>query len=281
MKLLTLNTHSLVGEDAERRAAICLDALCREAPDVIALQEVNQSVDAPIRTEAPSGFTVCEERIPLRQDLYALSLAEGLAREGLFYHWTWLPVKLGYGRYHEGLAFLCRTPIAETRSCLLSRTNDDQDWRRRMALMIRAEGSDAWFCNLHMSWWQDEFEPFVEQWERLKPALRGMDPLFLCGDLNNPAELRGEGYDRVTEDGFYDCYLLTEARRGRGTARGDIDGWHGRIPAGETVRIDQIWCNRPCPVTSYRTVFDGEDYETVSDHFGVMITVREGAWWQC
>jgi len=276
MKLLTLNTHSLMGEDFERRAERFVAALLREAPDVIALQEVNQRQNAPLLRETPSGFVEAWEGIPLREDLYALWLVRRLAEGGLFYHWSWIPVKLGYGQYEEGLALLCRRPIGEARSFLLSRDRAFEDWKRREALMVRPRETSVWFCNLHTGWWDDGEEPFAEQWERLLPHLRRGGTVFLMGDLNNPAEVRGEGYDRVRADGFYDTYLLAESRRGGGTAGSGIDGWRGRFPLGMTVRIDQIWCDRPCPVITYRTVFDGVEYERVSDHFGVMVTLKEG-----
>ena len=280
MKLLTLNTHSLVGEDFDRRAAVFAAALAREAPDVIALQEVNQTADAPVLTEPLSRFVPCGGSRPFREDLYAWRLVRALESAGLFYFWTWLPVKRGYGRYDEGLAFLCRSPIAEARSAVISRTDHYENWRRRMALMIRLEGDSAWFCNLHTGWWGDPDEPFAEQWGRLLPHVRRDEPVLLMGDLNNPAELRGEGYDLVASCGFFDTYALADVRSGCATAQGGIDGWHGRLAPNEGVRIDQIWCNRPISVTEYRTVFDGEIYERVSDHFGVMVQVKEGAWKQ-
>lgn len=276
MKLLTLNTHSLVGEDFEARAAMFVAALARESPDVIALQEVNQSISAPVLTEPLSRFVPCGGSRPFREDLYAWRLVRELESEGLFYTWTYLPTKLGYGRYDEGLAFLCRAPIAEAKACLISRSESYENWRTRMALMIRPEGEQTWFCNLHTSWWGDGEEPFAEQWMRLLPHVKREERVFVMGDFNNPAELRGEGYDLVASCGFWDTYALADVRSGDATARGGIDGWHGRLALDEGVRIDQIWCNRPISVPEYRTVFDGENYGRVSDHFGVMVVLKEG-----
>lgn len=276
MKLLTLNTHSLVGEDFEERAAIFVAALARESPDLIALQEVNQSTDAPVLTEPLSHFIPCGGSRPFREDLYVWRLVQALESVGMFYTWTYLPVKIGYGRYDEGLAFLSRTPIAEAKAVRISRTEAYEDWRARMALMIRLEGEQAWFCNLHTSWWGDVDEPFSEQWGRLLPYVSREDPVFLMGDFNNPAEMRGEGYDLVAACGFFDTYALANTCSGRATAESGIDGWHGGSVPDGGVRIDQIWCNRPIAVAEYRTVFDGEDYERVSDHFGVMVSLGKG-----
>ena len=46
MKLLTLNTHSLREENQEQKLEWFLEAVMAEKPDIIALQEVNQTVSA-------------------------------------------------------------------------------------------------------------------------------------------------------------------------------------------------------------------------------------------
>lgn len=42
MKLLTLNTHSIIDKDYERKIEVLAKAILRYKPDVIALQEVMQ-----------------------------------------------------------------------------------------------------------------------------------------------------------------------------------------------------------------------------------------------
>ncbi len=46
MKLLTLNTHSLQEENYLQKLEQFVQTICQEKPDVVALQEVNQSVNA-------------------------------------------------------------------------------------------------------------------------------------------------------------------------------------------------------------------------------------------
>ena len=276
MKLLTLNTHSLIGNDFGERAMRTVDALIREEVDVIALQEVNQSIDAtPLEDQRPYGFVPCGASIPLRNDNYAYRLAQVLEQEELSYHWCWLPVKRAYGEYDEGLAFLSRKPIEEIRVSCLSREEDYENWKTRMAIGIRTSEKGVWFFNLHTGWWGDPDEPFAEQWERFCRQLPVRGTVFLMGDLNNPAEVRGEGYDLIGSAGFFDTYLLAGHRSGEATVCGDIDGWHGQIGKEGMLRIDQIWCNRPISVAAYRTVFDGRSYERVSDHAGVLIQVEQ------
>ena len=51
MKLLTLNTHSLIEPDYEAKRKIFVDFIAREQPEVFALQEVNQTAAAPLLGE--------------------------------------------------------------------------------------------------------------------------------------------------------------------------------------------------------------------------------------
>lgn len=47
MKLLTLNTHSLIEPDYEAKREIFVNFIAAEQPEVFALQEVNQTAAAP------------------------------------------------------------------------------------------------------------------------------------------------------------------------------------------------------------------------------------------
>ena len=272
MKLLTLNTHSLSGTNGEKRLAALMELLAAEEPDLAALQEVNQSIAAPLwRGSVPSGFHACGATAPLRADNAAARLVSGLAERGHFYHWLWLPVKVGYDRYDEGLAILTKAPPADIKAFVISRENDYQSWRRRMALGVRPEGQDAWFYCLHMSWWQDADEPFAAQWERLCEQLADTPRVWLLGDMNNPAEVRGEGYDRILCSDFADAYALASTRQGCETVQGVIDGWHGRCTGKDRFRIDQIWCRPTMTVKSCRTAANGSDRPPLSDHFAVIV----------
>ena len=274
MKLMTLNTHSLVGEDFSKRAADFLAALPRKEADVIALQEVSQTADEkPIAEGLLTDFAACGGERAVKRDNYAALIAQAMRAAGMRYYWTWLPVKLGYGRYDEGLAFFSRRPIACVESFWISRSRAYENWKSRKALVIRLEGEETLFCNLHMSWWKDADEPFLEQWETVNRYFEGKEKVWLLGDFNNPAHVRGEGYDRMMLSGWYDSYRYAAVRHGEETVRGAIDGWQKGAVGKDRLRIDQIWCNRRPAVSSYRTVFDGREEPTVSDHFGVLITV--------
>ena len=55
MKLLTLNTHSLIEPDYEAKREIFVSFIAREQPEVFALQEVSQTACAPLLEDIPAG----------------------------------------------------------------------------------------------------------------------------------------------------------------------------------------------------------------------------------
>ena len=58
MKLLTLNTHSLIEPDYEAKREIFVNFIAAEQPEVFALQEVNQTAAAPLRGAAAATCIV-------------------------------------------------------------------------------------------------------------------------------------------------------------------------------------------------------------------------------
>lgn len=276
MKLLTLNTHSLIEGRGAEQASVLAKAILAEQFDVVALQEVNQECNAkPLGKHAMEYFAQCSEDVPVREGNFAYEVMKCLFSSGVCYYGGYLPVKKGYGKYDEGLAFLCRSPMVAWESAPLSLGRSYDDWKTRSMLAVRCEGRTDWFFNLHLGWWDDMEEPFVAQWKRLLPHLLEKDRYWLMGDFNNPAEVRGEGYDLLCESGLFDAYEMACRRRGCGTARAKIDGWCGRKMAYDWLRIDQIFCNQSRPVVCYETLFDGKNYSEISDHLGVAVTVSE------
>ena len=73
MKLLTLNTHSLLEENYEQKTRDFVAAVIKERPDILALQEVNQSVNAKeADQELLEGYVPYKEnKIPVRLDNHA------------------------------------------------------------------------------------------------------------------------------------------------------------------------------------------------------------------
>lgn len=272
MKLLTLNTHSLAEENYKAKTEIFIEAVLREKPDIIALQEVNQTIAEPSAGETPAGYVPCGEGVRIRRDNHALRVGEGLRKQDLEYSWTWLPLKKGYGKFDEGVALFSLEPVLETSVILISGSDDYNDWKTRKALGIKTR--DGWFFSVHAGWWGDKDDPFSKQWERLLAALPKNERVWLMGDLNNPAEVRGEGYDLILSRGWQDCYAAAAQKGGGITVPGAIDGWRDKSGADGGMRIDLILCNERVRIDSCRTVFNGEEEPVVSDHFGVLAETR-------
>lgn len=280
MKLLTINTHSLQEENYAQKLEWFVQAVLKEKPDLIAMQEVNQSISSPLAGPGLlDGFSPCEGcRIPIRQDNHAANVAKMLAQGGLNYFWTWLPAKVGYGKYDEGMAILSlQNPIAEIDTFTISQIQDYHNWRTRKVLGVRVTNRRDWFYTVHMGWWQDKQEPFLAQWKTLDKALSGkkrQSPVWLMGDFNSPAEIVGQGYDCIRTFGWNDSYWMADKRDGGLTVAGVIDGWREYLRDGqqmEGMRIDHIWCSQEQSVRRSRVVFNGKTEPVVSDHFGLMI----------
>lgn len=282
MKLLTLNTHSLQEENYAQKLEQFTKTIIQERPDIIAMQEVNQSMDAPVAgKELLSGYFPCPGgKIAIREDNHAAQVAYRLGLAGLCCSWTWISAKIGYGKYDEGIALLCiGKDIKAAESFFISGCTDYENWKTRRTLGIQVRGHDDWFYTVHMGWWQDEEEPFASQWERLDSALqpkKELSPVWLLGDFNSPAEFRGQGYDCVRSNGWQDSYQLAIEKDSGITVEGCIDGWHAysksqAMPDG--MRMDHIWCSRTVPVQSSRVLLNGMDGPKVSDHFGVLVTI--------
>lgn len=286
MKIMTINTHSLAEPDFGRKREWFVEVLLREKPDILALQEVNQTRTAPERAGGLTrGYRPCPGvAIPLREDNYAAWLAERLEAQGLPYGWSWLPSKIGYDIYDEGMALFSRTPIGEVEAYRISQADDYHNWKTRKILGIRPEGPEkVWYYSVHMGWWDDGEEPFVSQWQVLNRHMAERKAegarVWLLGDFNSPSQVRGQGYDRVVGDGWLDSYELASEKDSGITVGHVIDGWRERSSEGETqkgMRLDYLFCSEPVAVVRSQVMCDGTLDPQVSDHYGVMITIRQG-----
>ena len=277
MRLLTLNTHSLVEPDYEAKRKFFVDFIAKEQPDVFALQEVNQTASAPAMPIPLADYCPCSGNgILLKEDNHAAAVAQMLKEEGEHYYWSWLPAKIGYDKYDEGMAIFSRMPITATENLLLSRTDDYHYWKTRRALGICA--GDVWYYAVHMGWWKDEEEPFKAQWETFLKNTKSLmekkeTSLWVMGDFNSPASVRGEGYDLVRVSGFKDTWDLAEKKDAGFTAPPKIDGWkeaEGKSPE-QGMRIDYIWHWGDINIEESRVLCNGKREPAVSDHYAVMI----------
>lgn len=282
MKILTLNTHSLQEDNYQQKLDWFVESIIKERPDIIALQEVNQTADA---NEIPLEMLEGQYPIPgcmkIRRDNHAAQVAYRLNRAGVECSWAWIPIKKGYGKYDEGVAILS---LGRKIRCVdkfpISRVNNYQNWRTRAVLGVQVEGCDDWFYTVHMGWWDDAEDPFLNQWKKLNCCLASRKlcgQVWLMGDFNASDRIRGESYDAVIASGWTDTYRIAESKDSGITVPGIIDGWREKL-AGKTVdgmRLDYIWCGRRSGIRFSRVMFNGIQEPVVSDHFGVLVETKE------
>ena len=192
MKLLTLNTHSLIEPDYEAKREAFVDFIAEEQPEVFALQEVNQTSAAPLLGEAPAGYYPCSgNTVLLKADNHAAAVARMLEERGVQYHWSWLPAKIGYDKYDEGMAVFSRAPITAAENLLLSKSDDYSCWKTRRTLGICA--GDVWYYTVHLGWWKDEVEPFCRPVGNAVPGGRRKKDRLSAGGLQQRGRRAGRG----------------------------------------------------------------------------------------
>lgn len=264
MKLLTLNSHSWLEENQVEKMKHLAEMIAKEDIDVIALQEVNQ-LD---KEEILFG--------EVKKDNFAYLLCKELEKLGKSYEFTWDHHHVGYDIYNEGTALLFKGEKKEVISEFLGTSKDRNHWKTRKFSMVslKKDGKLYDFYSCHMGWWNDPENSFEIQLDQLiEFAKKRGNRFFLMGDFNNSAEVKNEGYDYVLEKGIYDTYLLANKKDDGITVPGVIAGWEGKC--SKPKRIDFIFTNEKMEVESSEVVFNGQNYDVVSDHFGVMIKIKD------
>lgn len=271
MILLTLNTHSLAEENYREKLCNFVKAVSEIKPDIIALQEVNQSIEKA-EIKAPPRFTPADDKTIVKSDNHALNIVTMLSEIGIDYYWSYKNIKTGYDIFDEGIALLSKSRITESVCYTVSEEDNYNDWRTRKILGIRTSDFPRdMFFSVHYGWWEDK-DSFADQWLKTIENIRRYKSVWLLGDFNNPAEISGEGYSLVSASGFYDGFLYARTRDSGITVDRIIDGWQDRIKnSADGMRIDQIWSNKPQKIKNHRVIFDGKNYPIVSDHFGVIL----------
>ena len=278
MKILTLNSHSLREENYDKKLQWFVEGILREKPDIIALQEVNQSPDAPVLERAQlTGQYPVPGCIQIRADNHAAQVAIRLWQAGVECWWAWIPIKRGFGKYDEGVAVIS---LGRRIRCVdqfsVSRHHDYSDWRSRGVLGVKVEGMDDWFYTVHMGWWDDEQAPFLDQLKILNCCLAGKracGPVWLLGAFNAPRDVPRESYETLLRCGWIDTYNIARDRDEGITVPGVIEGWKRPLSTTQKsgMRLDYILCSRRPSVLCSRIVFNGVRERIVSDHYGVLI----------
>ena len=282
MKILTLNTHSLQEINYQKKLQWFVESIIEEKPDIIAMQEVNQTANGPLMDVAMlEGQYPIPGCMKIRQDNHAAQVAYRLRQAGIECYWAWLPIKLGYGKYDEGVAILS---LGRKIRCVdkfpISKVNDYHNWRTRAVLGVQVDGLDDWFYSLHMGWWDESENGFLEQWRILNSCIAGKrmcGSVWLLGDFNAPDVVPGQSYEHMVASGWVDTYQAAQFKDCGITVPGVIDGWQEKLKGKRVdgMRLDYIWCNQKREILSSRVVFNGMKEPVVSDHFGVMIETKE------
>ncbi len=278
MKILTLNTHSLQEENYLQKLEWFVEGILREKPDIVAMQEVNQTASAgDMDPEMLAGQYPMPGCVRIRRDNHAAQVAYRLRQAGIDCSWAWLPIKRGYEKYDEGIAILS---LGKKIRCVdqfpISRSRDYENWRTRAVLGVQVEGLEDWFYTVHMSRWDDEMEPFLDQWRILNCCLaskRLCGQVWLMGDFNAPDTIPGQGYEVMVACGWLDTYRIAQRQDQGLTVPGIIDGWPVTPESAppEGMRLDYIWCSRKEEILDSRVIFNGSFEKVVSDHFGLLI----------
>ena len=265
MKILTLNTHSHLEADYDKKLSEFVKAICDIKPDVIALQEVNQSAGG--KAVGNRGNIKITGKYPLRENNHLLLAMNELSNSGIEYNAVWCGIKNGYPGYEEGAAVMSLSPIEAVREIPLTAKIIKNKWKTRSAVGIKTKSQ--WFYSVHTGWWSDEEEPFLSQWNILKEKTKN-GRTWLMGDFNNPADIKNEGYAEITGGGWFDTYVLAANKDSGYTATTKIAGWHGDDE--KKIRIDYIFTNEKTEIESSFVIFDGRNYPKISDHNGIIIT---------
>lgn len=275
MKLLTINTHSLVEKNYPKKLESFVSAIADIKPDIIAMQEVNQTAAEKIIPAADiNNFSPCGG-IPLKYDNHAYKTVKLLSDSGIGYYWTWLGLKCGYDKYDEGISVMSRSRILETKVINVSHTDDYNNWKTRKIIGIRTlQNPDSWFFSVHYGWWDDADDPFENQWKNTLKSLPDSKNIWLMGDFNNPAEASKQGYDMMINDGWYDSFILAAKHDSGITVEKNIDGWNNKDVSENGMRIDLILSNQKNDIISSEVIFNGINKPVISDHYGVLTEVN-------
>ena len=261
MKLLTLNTHSIISDSYERNIDTFVNAIIKYKPDVIALQEVMQPYDGKI-ADLTDGLKYVGE-IPIKEGNFLKIALERLKKHKEEYNGVYYAFKRAYDMYDEGLAILSKSRIDTKEIIQLSSFNDYINYKTRFALGVRID--ETWFYSVHFNWENDTDSSFKDEWKALFEASKHKKRVFIMGDFNiTPSD---DGY-RLVSKSYFDTYMLAKDVDNGITVKGKIDGWE---KSTSNKRIDYIFTSKYTEFKSSHVIFNGKNEEIISDHFGVLL----------
>lgn len=279
MKVLTLNTHAWMEEHPEEKLEQLADTLADKQYAIIALQEINQSMQAdPVKDDTFISPKETHFPVRIKADNFAYMLVRKLRERGINYYWSWSASHIGYSKYDEGVAILSRFPF-EAESYLVSDAREYSNHFTRKVLKgsIQLKENQLTVISAHYSWWTDDSgnKLFQSEWNRTLDSISDKErrALLVMGDFNNDPSATQEGYGQILDTAPFlsDAFTAAEKTVGEATVVKEIDGWSGH---SDDKRIDYIFSGEAISVKQYRVVFDGKNEPVVSDHYGVEALVN-------
>lgn len=261
MKLLTLNCHSWQEENQIEKISYIAKVINEKEYDAIALQEVSQLICSDIAYDN------------VKANNFALLLQDELKKlgnENYTLHWD--VAHIGYDIYEEGLCLMTKLPVVKKESFNISMSDDINFWKTRKIVKLNVvyNNYEISLYSCHLGWWNDEEEPFKEQFDKLFMQIENDKFAFVMGDFNNNANVENEGYDYICEK-LFDTYNLSKNKDSGITVKGKIAGWDKNK---ENLRLDLILSNKEIKVESSNVIFNGINKNVVSDHYGLEVVVN-------
>ncbi len=261
MKLLTVNVHAWLEENQDEKLEILAETIAESQYDVIALQEVNQTIDAP---QVAKG---------LKADNYGLVLLDKLRCLGIEdYSYFWTYSHIGYSTYDEGIALLTKLPVyqVDTFYCSQHQKPDSILSRKVIGLTLYYQGQliDVYSCHINLP--DADGESQLDNVKAIVHRTASDHLKLVMGDFNADALDEQSHYQAIKALGLIDSYdLALQKDRGITVAKA-IDGWQGQA---QEKRLDYIFLTEERRVLSHQVIFNGKNRPPISDHFGVAVEI--------
>ena len=261
MKILTLNVHAWIEENQLEKIDILAKTIAEKQYDVIALQEVNQTM---------SGKIVYAD---IKEDNYGWVLLNKIAvYTDTEYYYHWANSHIGYGKYDEGIGVLTKHKLVNTDDfyCTYTQSVRSISSRKIISAEINYNGQNIEFYSCHMNLPNCETEKMTDNLKTILNRNPNKILKFLMGDFNTDAINNEIDYNVILSEGLYDTYTMAEKKDDGITVEKNIDGWKD---SKNEMRIDYIFTNKEIKVKESKVIFNGKNYPIVSDHFGIEVEI--------
>ncbi|MBF0713787.1 endonuclease/exonuclease/phosphatase family protein [Gemella sp. GH3] len=261
MKLLTLNVHAWLEDNQLEKIDTLARAIADNDYDVIALQEVNQTITAEIVENN------------LKKDNYLFVLLEFLKKyTDTTYKYFWSNSHIGYDKYDEGIAILTKHNASyDEFYCTKITDINSIEARKIVSASFSYEGESVEFYSCHINLPTSKKENQLDNITNIISRTTDNKLKFFMGDFNTDALSNKQAYTNILNLGIYDTYNLAEEKCSGVTVGHNIDGW--KDSKGEK-RLDYIFTNRLIDVEYSKVIFNGYNYNVVSDHYGLEIRIK-------